>query len=99
MKFDYGDWVYLADDLSDSIYLNAPYKAMTVRAKAGKRLKVAGRNSNMRYFYGQRANTCTPGYLISGILVAEHEVMSCEEHRLLSQNVSDAFHKSVISLL
>ena len=99
MKFSYGDWVYLTDDLSDSVYLNAPYKAMTVRAKAGRRLKVAGGNSFMRYLYGQRANTSTPGYLISGICVAEHEVMSCEEHRLLSQNVSDAFHKSVTSLL
>ena len=40
MKFTYDDWVYLADDLSDSVNLNPSYQEQMVRDKAGKRLKI-----------------------------------------------------------
>jgi hypothetical protein len=99
MEFSYGDWVYLSDDLSDSINLNPVYNSQLVREKAGKRLKVVARYDGLYYRRGRYANTPTPGYLISGIYVAAHEVTSCEDHRLLSKKASEAFSTGVTKLL
>ena len=99
MEFSYGDWVYLADDLSDSINLNPVYNSQLVREKAGKRLKVVARYDGLYYRRGRHVNMCTSAYIVAGIYVAAHEVMSCEEHRLLSKKASEAFATGVTQLL
>lgn len=99
MEFSYGDWVYLADDLSDSINLNPSYQEQMVRDKAGKRLKIRNVIGSMRYMRGPHIHMCTSGYSVADIYVAEHEVMSCEEHRLLNKKASEAFATGVTKLL
>lgn len=99
MKFTYDDWVYLADDLSDSVNLNPSYNEQVVRDKAGKRLKIRGALGSVQYRRGPHVNMCTSAYIVADIYVAEHEVMSCEEHRLLSKKASEAFATGVTKLL
>lgn len=99
MKFTYDDWVYLADDLSDSVNLNPSYQEQMVRDKAGKRLKIRNVIGSMSYRRGPHIHMCTSGYIVADIYVAEHEVMSCEEHRLLSKKTSEAFATGVTKLL
>mgnify|MGYP007068519213 FL=1 len=99
MEFSYGDWVYLSDDLSDSINLNPSYNEQMVRDKAGKRLKIRNVVGSMIYRRGPHIHMCTSGYIVADIYVAEHEVMSCEEHRLLSKKASEAFVTGVTKLL
>ena len=99
MEFSYGDWVYLSDDLSDSINLNPSYQEQMVRDKAGKRLKIRNVIGSMSYMRGPHIHMCTSGYSVADIYVAEHEVMSCEEHRLLNKKASEAFATGVTKLL
>ena len=53
----------------------------------------------MSYMRGPHIHMCTSGYIVADIYVAEHEVMSCEEHRLLSKKTSEAFATGVTKLL
>lgn len=99
MEFSYGDFVYLADDLSDSVNLNPSYQEQMVRDKAGKRLKIRNVIGSMSYMRGPHIHMCTSGYSVADIYVAEHEVMSCEEHRLLNKKASEAFATGVTKLL
>lgn len=99
MEFSYGDWVYLADDLSDSVNLNPSYQEQMVRDKAGKRLKIRNVVSSLSYRSGPHIHMHTSGYIVADIYVAEHEVMSCEEHRLLNKKASEAFATGVTKLL
>ena len=99
MRFTYDDWVYLADDLSDSVNLNPAYNEQIVRDKAGKRLKVREVIGSMSYRRGPHVHMRTSAYIVAGIYVAAHEVMSCEEHRLLSKKASEAFATGVTQLL
>ena len=98
-RFNYGDWVYVSDELRDSQALNYMRDLLSVESKAGKRLKVISYSDNVMYRRGPRSGQIVPAYLLSGCWFAEHEVLSLEEHKVFTKQTRETLRRSIEDLL
>lgn len=80
-KFEAGQWVYVAEDVSQSLPLNSRSQHAEVRSKQGKRLKVQFLASCV-VSCDRPAERC---YCVSNVFLAEADLVSCEEHKCLAR--------------
>lgn len=80
-KFEAGQWVYVAEDVSQSLPLNSRSQHAEVRSKQGKRLKVQ---------FWPRAlfpviDLQKDAIVSLTFFLAEADLVSCEEHKCLAR--------------